>query len=111
MDALLVGLGNPGPEYATHRHNAGFMALERIVARQGFGPAKSRFRGMTAEGRMGESKVLALKPTTYMNRSGEAVAEAMQFYKLQPQQVIVLYDELDLAPGKLKVKRGGGAAG
>jgi PTH1 family peptidyl-tRNA hydrolase len=111
LDALLVGLGNPGPEYALHRHNVGFMALERIASRHNFGAAKSRFRGLTAEGRIGSSKVLALKPTTFMNRSGDAVAEALQFYKLPPQRVIVLYDELDLAPGKMKAKRGGGAAG
>jgi PTH1 family peptidyl-tRNA hydrolase len=111
LDALLVGLGNPGPEYALHRHNVGFMALERVASRYSFGSPKSRFRGLTAEGRIGSSKVLGLKPTTYMNRSGDAVAEALQFYKLQPSQVIVLYDEIDLAPGKLKVKKGGGAAG
>ncbi len=111
MDALLVGLGNPGPEYALHRHNVGFMALERVASRHHFGAAKSRFRGLMAEGRIGSSKVLGLKPTTYMNRSGDAVAEALQFYKLKPEQVIVLYDEIDLAPGKLKVKKGGGAAG
>jgi PTH1 family peptidyl-tRNA hydrolase len=111
LDALLVGLGNPGPEYALHRHNVGFMALERVASRYHFGAAKSRFRGLTAEGRIGSSKVLGLKPTTYMNRSGDAVAEALQFYKLKPEQVIVLYDEIDLAPGKLKVKKGGGAAG
>ena len=111
MDALLVGLGNPGSEYALHRHNVGFMALERVASRYSFGVAKSRFRGLTAEGRIGSSKVLGLKPLTYMNRSGDAVAEALQFYKLPPERVIVLYDELDLAPGKMKVKRGGGAAG
>ncbi len=111
MDALLVGLGNPGPEYALHRHNVGFMALERIASRHSFGATKSRFRGITAEGRIGSSKVLGLKPTTFMNRSGDAVAEAVQFYKLQPSQVIVLYDELDLAPGKMKVKKSGGSAG
>ena len=111
MDALLVGLGNPGPEYALHRHNVGFMALERIASRHGFGSLKSRFKGLTAEGRIGSAKILGLKPTTYMNRSGDAVAEAVQFYKLKPEQVIVLYDELDLAPGKMKVKKGGGSAG
>ena len=93
MDALLVGLGNPGSEYALHRHNVGFMALERIASRYSFGAAKSRFRGLTAEGRIGTHKVLGLKPTTYMNRSGDAVAEALQFYKLPPERVIVLYDE------------------
>jgi PTH1 family peptidyl-tRNA hydrolase len=111
MDALLVGLGNPGPEYAQHRHNVGFMAVERIAARYDFGPAKARFRGLACEGRIGDAKLLALKPATFMNRSGDAVAEAVQFYKLPPERVIVLYDEIDLAPGKLKVKKGGGAAG
>ena len=111
MDALLVGLGNPGSEYAQHRHNVGFMALERVASRHGFAPAKCRFRGLATEGRIGAAKVLALRPSTYMNRSGDAVAEAVQFYKLKPEQVIVLYDEIDLAPGKLKVKKGGGAAG
>jgi PTH1 family peptidyl-tRNA hydrolase len=111
MDALLVGLGNPGPDYAPHRHNVGFMALDRIAARHNFSAAKSRFRAVTLEGRIGASKVLGIKPTTYMNNSGEAVAEAAQFYKLPPERVIVLYDELDLAPGKMKAKKGGGAAG
>jgi PTH1 family peptidyl-tRNA hydrolase len=111
MDWLLVGLGNPGPEYAQHRHNVGFMALQRIAERHGFGSVKTRFKGMTVEGRIAGQKILALKPTTFMNRSGDAVAEAVQFYKIPPARVIVLYDELDLAPGKVKVKRGGGAAG
>ena len=87
------------------------MALQRIAERHGFGAVKSRFKGMTVEGRIGGQKVLALKPTTFMNRSGDAVAEAVQFYKVPPGRVIVLYDELDLAPGKMKVKKGGGAAG
>ncbi len=87
------------------------MALERVASRHGFGSPKSRFKGLTAEGRIGSARVLGLKPTTYMNRSGDAVAEAVQFYKLKPEQVIVLYDELDLAPGKMKVKKGGGSAG
>lgn len=111
MDALLVGLGNPGPEYAPHRHNVGFMAIDRITERHRFGPPRTRFRGLTAEGKIGEAKVLALKPATFMNSSGDAVAEARQFYKLPTDRVFVLYDELDLAPGKVKVKRGGGAAG
>jgi len=87
------------------------MALQRIAERHGFGTAKSRFKGMTVEGRIAGKKVLALKPTTFMNRSGDAVAEAAQFYKVPPGRIIVLYDELDLAPGKMKVKLGGGAAG
>jgi PTH1 family peptidyl-tRNA hydrolase len=111
MDALLVGLGNPGPEFAQHRHNVGFMALQRIAERHGFGTAKSRFKGITVEGRIAGKKILALKPTTFMNRSGDSVAEAAQFYKVPPNRIIVLYDELDIAPGKMKAKLGGGAAG
>ncbi len=108
---MLVGLGNPGSEYTGHRHNVGFMALDRIIARYGFGPPKARFKGIVCEGRIGTHKVLALKPITFMNRSGDAVAEAIRFYKLPPERAIVLYDEIDLAPGKLRVKKGGGAAG
>ena len=108
---LLVGLGNPGPEYAGNRHNVGFMALEAIARRHGFANPKSRFQGVTAEGRIGGAKVLGLKPKTYMNRSGDAVAAAVQFYKLAPKDVIVLYDEIDLAPSRIRVKQGGGAAG
>jgi PTH1 family peptidyl-tRNA hydrolase len=111
VDALIVGLGNPGAEYAGQRHNVGFMALEKIGSRYRFGTPKSRFQGITAEGRIGDSKVLGLKPTTFMNRSGDAVAAAVQFYKLKPQQIIVLHDELDLVPGKIRVKLGGGHAG
>ncbi len=87
------------------------MALQRIAERHGFGTAKNRFKGMTVEGRIAGKKILALKPTTFMNRSGDAVAEAAQFYKVPPNRIIVLYDELDIAPGKMKVKLGGGAAG
>jgi PTH1 family peptidyl-tRNA hydrolase len=111
VDAILVGLGNPGPDYALHRHNVGFMALDRIAARHGFSAPKARFRAMAFEGRLGQTRVLGLKPTTYMNSSGDAVAEAVKFYKLPPDRVIVLYDELDLAPGKMKAKKGGGTAG
>lgn len=108
---LLVGLGNPGSEYAYHRHNIGFMALDDIVERHGLGPFKQRFQGSWAEGRMGTEKVAALKPQTFMNNSGRSVGEAVRFFKLQPEQVIVLYDELDLEPGKCRVKKGGGAGG
>jgi PTH1 family peptidyl-tRNA hydrolase len=108
---ILVGLGNPGPRYAGHRHNIGFMALDEIARRHGFGPWRSRFQSEAAEGRIADRKVLALKPQTYMNESGRAVGEAMRFYKLPLEDVIVFHDELDLRPGKLKVKRGGGAAG
>ena len=108
---LFVGLGNPGPKYENNRHNVGFMAVDRIAADHGFSPWKSRFQGMTSEGRLGSEKVLLLKPATFMNRSGQSVGEAMRFYKLAPEDVIVLHDELDLAPGKLRVKQGGGHAG
>ena len=108
---IFAGLGNPGPKYAANRHNIGFMALDRIAEAHGFGPWKARFQGETAEGRLGTEKVLLLKPTTFMNLSGQSVGEAMRFYKLEPEDVTVFHDELDLAPGKLKVKTGGGHAG
>lgn len=108
---LIVGLGNPGPKYAGNRHNIGFMAVDRIAADHGFGPWKARFQGQAAEGRLGQEKILLLKPETFMNNSGQSVGEAMRFYKLEPADVIVLHDELDLAPGKTRVKTGGGHAG
>jgi len=108
---LLVGLGNPGPGYARHRHNVGFMAAERIADRHRFGPWCRRFQGDTAEGRLDDDKCLLLKPLTYMNESGRTVGEALRFFKLAPEDVVVAYDEIDLAPGKVRVKRGGGAAG
>ena len=108
---LLVGLGNPGPGYAGHRHNIGAMAADAIHRRHGFGPWKARFHGYAAEGMVDGVKLLALKPTTYMNRSGEAVQAALQFYKLAPEDVVVIYDEIDLKPGQIRVKKGGGAAG
>ena len=109
---LLVGLGNPGPRHAKNRHNIGFMAVDEIVRRHGFGPWRTRFQGRIAEGRIAGEKVLALEPETYMNESGRAVGEAVRFYKLQPEtQVIVIYDEIDLKPGKVRVKLGGGAGG
>lgn len=108
---LLVGLGNPGEKYARNRHNVGFMAVDRIHDAHGFGPWRSKFQGLVAEGRLGSEKTLLLKPQTYMNESGRAVGEAMRFYKLEPEDVIVFYDELDLAPKKVRVKTGGGAAG
>ena len=108
---LLVGLGNPGPEHAGQRHNIGFMAVDEIVRRHGFSPWRSKFQGEIAEGHVGGVKVLALKPTTYMNRSGQSVAAAAQFYKLSPAEIVAIHDELDLRFGKLRVKRGGGAAG
>ena len=108
---LIVGLGNPGAKYAANRHNIGFMAVDRIAADHGFGPWKARFQGQVAEGRLGTEKVLLLKPATFMNLSGQSVGEAMRFYKLEPQDVIVIHDEIDLAPGKLRLKAGGGHAG
>lgn len=108
---LLVGLGNPGPRYAYHRHNIGFMALDDIVQRYRFGPFRTKFQGQIADGALGEVRALAFKPMTYMNESGRAVREAMRFYKLEPAQITVIHDELDLAPGRCRVKRGGGAGG
>ena len=108
---IFAGLGNPGPKYAANRHNIGFMALDRIAEDHGFGPWKARFQGEVAEGRLGTEKVILLKPTTFTNLSGQSVGEAMRFYKLDPGDVTVFHDELDLAPGKLKVKTGGGHAG
>ena len=108
---LFVGLGNPGAKYAGNRHNIGFMAVDTIAREHGFGPWKSKFQGQVSEGRLGDEKVLLLKPGTYMNLSGQSVGEALRFYKLTPEDVTVFHDELDLAPGKLRVKRGGGHAG
>lgn len=108
---LLVGLGNPGPKYAGHRHNIGFMAVDRIAAAHGFGPWRARFQGLTSEGVLGGEKVLLLKPQTFMNDSGRSVGEALRFLKLPLADLIVLHDEIDLAPAKLKVKTGGGHAG
>lgn len=108
---LVVGLGNPGAGYARNRHNVGFMAVDEIVRRHSFSPWRSKFHGQLAEGTIAGEKVLILKPETYMNESGRAVQAAMTFYKIAPRDVIVLHDELDLAGGKVRVKRGGGHAG
>lgn len=108
---LLVGLGNPGAQYAGHRHNVGFMALDRLTARHKFGPWRKKFQGEIAEGLIGGEKCLALKPQTFMNESGRSVGEAAGFYKLSPADVVVFYDEIDLAPGRFRMKTGGGAAG
>lgn len=108
---LFVGLGNPGEKYARHRHNVGFMALEAIAERHSFGPWKRKFQGLAADGQIGGEKVLLLKPETYMNESGRAVGEAMRFLKIGIADIVAFHDELDLAPGKLKVKTGGGNAG
>ena len=108
---LLVGLGNPGPKFSGHRHNFGFMALDEIVRRYGFGPWRRRFAGALAEGAVEGARILALKPMTRMNLSGLSVAAAVRFHKLAPADVTVLYDELDLVPGKMRVKTGGGHGG
>ena len=108
---LVVGLGNPGAEYARNRHNIGFMAVDEIVRRHGFSPWRNKFQGDLAEGRIGSEKVLALKPLTFMNHSGRSVTACAQFYKIEPADIVVLHDELDLAPGKVRTKTGGGHAG
>jgi len=108
---LWVGLGNPGAQYAMHRHNVGFMAADAIAEVHGFGSVKKQFQGWTQEGRIGGEKIVLLKPATFMNESGRSIGEAMRFYKLEPADVTIFYDELDLDPFKVKVKRGGGAAG
>ena len=108
---LFVGLGNPGGKYERNRHNIGFMALDRIASDHGFGQWRSKFQGSLSEGRLGSEKVVLLKPETFMNLSGQSVGEAMRFYKLDPEDITVFHDEIDLAPGKLKVKSGGRHAG
>ncbi len=108
---LLVGLGNPGSQYEGHRHNVGFMALDAIARAHGITQFRSKHAGLLAEGNIAGEKVLLLKPQTYMNRSGDSVQQVAQFYKLAPADIVVLYDELDLAPGKVRVKVGGGNGG
>lgn len=108
---LIVGLGNPGSSYEKNRHNIGFMAVGAAARRHNFSPFQKKFQSLCAEGRLAGEKILILKPQTYMNESGRAVGEAMRFYKLAPEDVTVFYDELDLAPCKVKVKVGGGHAG
>lgn len=108
---LWVGLGNPGPQYAMHRHNAGFMAADTIAEVHDFGPVQKKFLGWLQEGRIGGEKILLLKPATFMNESGRSVAEALRFYKLGTDALTVFHDELDLAPFRIKVKQGGGTAG
>ncbi len=108
---IWTGLGNPGPRYALHRHNVGFMALDVIAEMHEFGPVQKKFSGWVQEGRIGGHKVLLLKPATFMNESGRSVGEAMRFYKLELDALTVFHDELDLAPFKVKVKQGGGTAG
>src|SRR6201981_1533588 len=108
---LLVGLGNPGARYVGNRHNIGFMTLAAVARRHGIGPWRRRFAGVACEGPIGGVRVLLLLPGTYMNDSGRAVAEAAHFYKLGPSDVVVFHDEIDLTPGKVRVKTGGGIAG
>jgi peptidyl-tRNA hydrolase, PTH1 family len=108
---LIVGLGNPGARYERNRHNIGFMAADAIVRRHGFGPARDKFQGRIAEGTVGGERIYVLRPQTFMNDSGDSVGAASRFYKIAPEEIAVIYDEIDLAPGKLRVKRGGGSAG
>lgn len=108
---LFVGLGNPGAKYEANRHNIGFMAVERIAATHDFSPWRKKFHGLVSEGSIEAERVMLLKPGTYMNESGQAVGEAMRFLKIEPAEVYVFHDELDLAPSKIKVKIGGGNAG
>ncbi|MDX2233254.1 MAG: aminoacyl-tRNA hydrolase [Hyphomonadaceae bacterium] len=108
---LIAGLGNPGPKYARHRHNIGFMAVDEITRLHRFAPWRRRFQAEVAEGEIAGVKCLAMKPQTFMNESGRAVGEAAAFFKLAPTDVVVFYDEIDLAPGRFRMKTGGGAAG
>jgi PTH1 family peptidyl-tRNA hydrolase len=108
---LFVGLGNPGARYAGNRHNVGFMVVEAIAKRHNLGPWRRRFQGVTAEGPLGSERVTLLLPGTFMNESGRAVAEAAHFYKLGPESITVFHDEIELTPGKVRVKVGGGIAG
>ncbi len=108
---LIVGLGNPGAKYAQNRHNIGFMAMDRIASDHGFSGWRAKFQGQMCEGRVGSEKVTLLKPETFMNLSGQSVGEAMRYLKLAPDDIIVFHDEIDLAPGKTRLKTGGGHAG
>ena len=112
---ILAGLGNPGREYAGHRHNVGFMAVDALRSAHGFGPERARFQGLASEGTIttpgGPIRALALKPQTFMNDSGRSVGAALKFYKAGPADLVVFYDEIDLAPGRFRMKTGGGAAG
>lgn len=108
---IIAGLGNPGAKYAGNRHNIGFMAVDSIQRRPGFAPWSKKFKAEISEGELAGEKVLLMKPQTFMNLSGEAVGEAMRFYKLGPQNIVAIYDELDLAPAKARIKVGGGHGG
>ena len=108
---VIAGLGNPGAEHARNRHNIGFMAADAIARRHSFSPWTKKFSALVAEGMLGGEKTLLLKPQSFMNRSGQSVGEALRFHKLEPASLCVIYDELDIAPGRLRVKTGGGAGG
>ena len=108
---LVVGLGNPGTRYIRNRHNIGFVIADAVARRYGFSAYRDRFKGELAEGMVAEERRFLLKPQTFMNDSGEAVLAAMSFYKIRPDEILVLHDELDLRPGKVRIKRGGGSAG
>src|SRR5213082_2089853 len=108
---LIVGLGNPGPRYARNRHNIGFMAAEALARHYGFPAFRDRFKGELSEGVIAGARRLLLRPQTFMNDSGDSVLAAMSFYKIAPEEIVVIHDELDLRPGKVRVKRGGGSAG
>jgi len=108
---LIAGLGNPGARHAKNRHNIGFMALQAIARTHRIGPFRARFQGLVAEGLIGQERVALIMPQTYMNESGRSVGEAMRFFKLDLGAIVVIHDELDLAPAKVRVKVGGGVAG
>lgn len=108
---LLVGLGNPGDKYAKNRHNIGFMAIDELADNHMFPPFQSKFEGLKAEKNLSNQKVILLKPTTYMNNSGKSVKAAARFFKIEPERIVIFHDELDLAPGKIKIRKGGGNAG
>ncbi|MFA4951198.1 aminoacyl-tRNA hydrolase [Brevundimonas sp.] len=108
---IIAGLGNPGPKYEKNRHNIGFMAVDEIARRWRFGPERAKFQSVVRDGEIDGTKVLLMKPQTFMNESGRAVGEAARFYKIKPSEVIVFHDEIDLAPGRFRMKTGGGAAG
>ena len=108
---VFAGLGNPGAKYADNRHNVGFMAADAIARRHSFSPWSKKFQGLIAEGTLAGEKIILIKPQTFMNLSGQAVGEALRFYKLELSALTVFYDEIDLAEGKLRIKTGGGAGG
>lgn len=109
--AIIVGLGNPGPQYALHRHNIGFMAIDLIAHFYNFSPFKSKSKAQISEGRIGNQKILLVKPQTFMNLSGQPVGELARFYKIPLENILVIHDDLDLIPGKARIKQGGGAGG